>query len=258
MSQNRTFNFKLTGLMLGAFMLVVIAAAQLTYAVGERLCGCGPTTPCACAADGICRPKRETWGHYHTRWRTWPGEVIERPPSQTGEPDAADDQVVDPLDGYETPKPEQEDLRAPPKAKRERAVEEAAPVELPGAEPAPLLPGPEEAPAEEDPIDFDPFSELPELPQMEDAPPALPPSLRQAAIAISKAKVANARPQRTRRTQPRVAMNITPEMLTQPVRQVSWQQQQSSMPQVNPASAVQTSAAQQPLQQAIYYEASDK
>ncbi len=259
MSQNRTFNFKLTGLILAVSMLGFMGAERLSYAVGERLCGCGPTTPCSCAADGICRPKRDTWGHYHTRWRTWPGEKIERSPVEAGESEDEDTQLPDDLEDLELPKKEQEDLRVAPKAKKKRTADEAAPLEIPGADPAPLLPGPEEAPAEEGPIDFDPFSELPELPQMEDAPPALPPSLRQAALEMSKARVATAKPKsRQQARPPRIAMNITPEMLAPPVRQVSWQQQQSSMPQVNPASAVQTSAAEQPLQQAIYYEASDK
>lgn len=268
MSQNRTFT--LLGLTLAAILFVVAGAESLTYAVGDRICGCGEQTPCRCAADGICRPKRTTWGHYDTRWRSWPGEPPRRTTSGASQtPEEADDPQN--LPEYELPTPEQEDLRVPPKSKKKKdddeSSEEELPVEMPGAapfglpaeEPAQLLPGPEAAPAEEDGFDLDPFGVLPEVPPMEDAPPALPASLRQAAAPKRMPRVA----QSQRRPIPGVTqtvaqgLNITPEMLAQPVRQVSWNQP-ASMPVINPAAAIQTSAASEPLQQAIYIESTDQ
>lgn len=267
MSQNRTFT--LLGFTLAAILFVVAGAESLTYAVGERICGCGETTPCPCAADGICRPKRETWGFYESRWRTWPGEPTPRPraaDSQT--PDEAD--APQNLPEYELPLPEQEDLRVPPKSKKKKDGDEESdageePIEIPGAapfglpaeEPGQLLPGPEAAPADEGGFDIDPFGVLPEVPQMEDAPPALPASLRQAVAPKRMPRVARRTPMPQVKQVVAKGLNITPEMLAQPVRQVSWNQP-TSMPVINPAAAIQPSVAKEPLQQAIYIESTDQ
>src|SRR3990170_2383964 len=68
-----------------------------------------PPTPPACTPDGICYPKRETWGYYPGRWRSWPGElrdgaVAEPRPDELLRPD---------LRPYITPPPVEEDLASP-------------------------------------------------------------------------------------------------------------------------------------------------
>lgn len=249
MSRNQTL--KLFGLAVAVLLLVVAGSESLSYALGDAICGCSPTTPCPCAADGVCRPKRQTWGHYTTRWRTWPGEQRGRGPTPADEAPGAEEQL-DPLPDYETPLPEQEDLRVPPKAKKKKADDESSePLELPGEAPGQLLPGPEAAPGDGAPLDLDPFGQLPAIPAMEDAPPALPASLRQAAISMGMPRVTMQR-QPSMPQQPRVVQASA----TQPIRQADWQ---SSAPiqLINPAAAIKTSATAEPLQQAVYYEASD-
>lgn len=249
MSQRHTI--QRTGLAIAVLLLGVAGFQQLSYAVGDALCGCSPTTPCPCAADGVCRPKRTTWGHYNTRWRTWPGEQAGRTPTPADQT-ADEAEEIDPLGPFETPKPEQEDLRTAPKA-RKKKVDDDAPAELPGEEPAQLLPGPDAQPEGDALPDLDPFGQLPTVPEMEDAPPALPASLRQAAASMNMPRVAT----RTSVPTTKQRMNITPGMLAQPVQQVSWQPT-GNMPLINPASAVRTTTEHQPLQQAVYFEASDQ
>lgn len=158
---------------------------------------CQPTTPCPCAADGTCHPKRDTWGTYITRWRPWPGETVGLTPSQAeAEAGAAEGQ----LPQLERPRPELEDLRGPAKKTPSAAAggqpTGAGEVELPGV---PEIPGPAEAPGagEEAPPageqnlppggfqipDFQPQGSLQTLPEVEDAPPALPAGIRQALTA---------------------------------------------------------------------------
>ena len=228
------------GLAIG--MLALLVAGLSDWSHGNP---CKPATPCPCAADGICRPNTTTWGHYTTRWRTWPGEAAGRQPTPA---DGVPDDQPQPLPPYETPTPDQEDLRGPAKdkaAKKDRGDDAEAPAELPADEPGQLLPGPGELPA------FDPqgSQQLPPrdnqlvVPPMDDAPPALPDSLRQAAAVLNM-------PTYTTR-QPAARPTVMPT-----IRQAGWQSS-PSIQLINPAAAIVTAPEADALQQAIYYEASD-
>lgn len=243
MSHFRTF--KQSCLAASALTLILAGFESSSYAVGDCLGGCAPQVPCPCAADGVCRPKRATWGYSQTRWRTWPGEQLGQQPTLAdgATPDQVEGEALVP---FETPPAEQEDLRGPAKAKVDRSDDEEATDEaIDGAvdDPAVLLPGPEALPA------FDPQGNNQddqfELPQMEDAPPALPASLRQAARSLDML-------QQTTNQQPTTTQNIA----ASPVQQASWTGQ-PSIALINPASAIVPPQGET-LQQAIYYEASDQ
>ncbi|MEM8943793.1 MAG: hypothetical protein AAGD11_01315 [Planctomycetota bacterium] len=240
-----------TTIVAAATLLVALASVRVGYALGDCACGCSPSTPCACAADGVCRPKRDSWGHYKTRWRAWPGEPSGQTPTLADQQGAAAPEVT-PLPDYETPLLEQEDLRAPKKKKQEKAEEadDAMPIELPGELPGQLLPGPGDAPADQAAPDLDPFSGVPEVPPMEDAPPALPASLRQAAESMGM-------PTLSQKSQtglkPAAILQASAEM---PIQQADWQSSELTK-LVNPAAAA-IEPAGAPLQQAVYYEAADQ
>ncbi len=154
---------------------------------------CQPATPCPCAADGTCRPQGP-WGHSQTRWRPWPGDVIDSKQS-TQEEEEKQEQLM--LEPYETPIPEKEALRGAetPESRKKKPKSDGGaiisdplggagqdlggpvPGEIPAAEPQQPVaqPGgldgfdlPEaEAPAEDAPLpeeepldDFDPFSDI--------------------------------------------------------------------------------------------------
>lgn len=223
MSTHLTFRLCLA---IGVLAAMLACAESLSFAVT----GCQPETPCPCAADGICRPKRATWGHYKTRWRTWPGEVRGEEPELADTPTAGDEE----LPPFETPLPEQEDLRGPAKDKKDSDDGDAAdgdPLDVPDV----LLPGPEALPA------IDPQGNQMHAPQLEDTPPALPESLRQAAMLLN--------------LQPAVQAQVSPMASMPTVQQASWQQPTAGL--INPASAVVVEPEANSLQQAIYYEASD-
>ena len=213
-------------LAIGVLAAMLACSASLTYGVT----GCQPETPCPCAADGICRPKRETWGHYKTRWRTWPGELRGDEPELADTPSATEET----LPPFETPTPEQEDLRGPAKkdAPDEATAEDGDPLDVP----AQLLPGPEALPA------IDPQGSQLHEPQLEDAPPELPASLRQAALLLN--------------LQPTVQAQASPAIGTPPIHQATWRQPSAGL--INPASAAVIEPEADSLQQAIYYEASDE
>ncbi len=224
MSQHRALKQSL--LAIGVLALLLAGSESLSY--GNQ---CQPQTPCPCEADGVCRPKRDTWGYSQTRWRSWPGDPAGQQPTAAG--DAAGTGDGQDLEPFELPLPKQEDLRGPAKADKEKSKDDAVD--------APIGEIPVEAPAQALPA-FDPQGsqlEYPKTPGMNDAPPALPASLQQARLA----------PQSPIQNLPRVA--------TRPVRQVNWQQTQS-IQLINPASAIVTSPKEATLQRAIYYEASDK
>jgi len=223
-----------TCLVVSTLVLMLAGFESLSYGVGECLGGCSPDAPCPCAADGVCRPKRATWGYSRTRWRTWPGEEAAQQPTRADGAPGSD--PSEPLVPYETPPADQEDLRGPAKAKVDRSNDDA---EGDVEEPASLLPSPDAIPA------FDPQSnEMFEVPPMEDAPPALPASLRQAALQLS-------RPKRVAQRNPAI---VTP-VVRQPVQQATWVDQ-PAIALINPASAV-VEPEGETLQQAIYFEASD-
>ena len=84
--------------------------------------GCvGSATPCPCSADGICYPKRATWGYYQTRWGAWPGDYEDPLPTPRDQPTGAQDDGVK-LD-QDIPK-EEEDLNAPPPSDADEEEEE--------------------------------------------------------------------------------------------------------------------------------------
>ena len=225
-------NYKLC-LASGVLVAMLAGSGRLSYGVT----GCKPQSPCPCAADGVCRPNRETWGHYRTRWRTWPGEVSRDEPTPADTP-SAEERTLPP---FETPTPEQEDLRGPAKDKKVDEQEEASAGEA--DVPAPLLPGPETLPA------IDPQGNQLELPPLEDAPPELPESLRQAALLLNT-------PHFTQAPTDSVKMPTTVQPASPTVQPASWQQPAPGL--VNPASTAVTGSEPNSLQQAIYYEASDQ
>ena len=230
--------FKLGGLVAGVFSLLLIGFTGGSF--GAR---CLPPTPNPCAADGVCRPKRDSWGHYKTNWRPWPGETVGQQPDEAGPEDVPTEDFLPPV---ELPKPEQEDLRGPAKDKKKpQRSSDAADEALPAAQ-LELL------------DDTDPFGpqgnnqpqQLPLVdPNMEDAPPALPASLRQAALLRNVAPLAQRQP--TVANPPITAL----PPVRQPLQQANWQQPAIGL--VNPASALVTDPEADSLQQAIYYEASD-
>ncbi len=228
---------KQNGLAVAVLALLLAGSESLSYGVGNL-----PPTPCPCTADGVCRPNRDSWGHYETRWRTWPGDPASQEPTQA---DGATPDRDEPrsLPSFETPLPQHEDLRGPAKDKAAKADKDAASDDAAGEGPEVLVPGAEAIPA------FDPQgnrSEVPgEIPGMDDAPPALPASLRQAA------RLLNLPQQMSQQEAPTM-----PAVAPQPIRQTSWQRPVSTQ-LVNPASAIVAGPESGALQQAIYYEVSD-
>lgn len=211
--------FKMCSLALLLLVLMQLGSESQSYGDGI---GCHPPTPCPCAADGKCRPKRDSWGHYKTSWRAWPGEPVSQQPTL---PDGADEQQEQGLQPFEAPLPEQEDLRGPAKDKKELEAEESSE----GA----LSPEADALPA------FAPQGSQLELPTLDDAPPALPASLRQSAKLLN--------------TQQQVAAEPLSIATVQPV---SWEQPAIAL--VNPASGTVMQSDGAAFQQAIYYEASDQ
>jgi len=125
-----------------------------------------PASTPSCVADGTCRPKRESWGHFHTRWRPWPGD----PAPQQITPDATLPSDGRRLAPFQRPEATQEDLRGPakpPKVKSPSEENDQPPQALPDAEVLPEI----------DP--FGPQGGLPASPTRNDTPPVLPASLRQ-------------------------------------------------------------------------------
>ena len=163
-----------------AVTLVGFAAGTCVSGAAPLPCGCGgggkgglPPAPSPCAVDGTCRANTREWGHYHTRWRLWPGEVLEKPPTPAEGPEIDEETQLDP---FERPSAEKEEVRGPSKTKTDEAdgpdeAEEAL-QELPEVD----QPVPE--------VDALPDFELqgslrnPAPQEQEDAPPALPQSLR--------------------------------------------------------------------------------
>ena len=166
---------------------------------------CRPATPGPCKADGVCRPNEIEWGHYRTRWRTWPGEKKE-----TGAtPDAADpSQEGLTLPPLERPNPEDENLRGPAKTTTEKTKQDAATEgEVQGLDP--LQPGLDPVQPELNPVQ----PEADDVPEFElqgyqnlipipafDAPPELPTSLRKAAIQPPASPAPKTSSQRTQQT----------------------------------------------------------
>ncbi len=95
-----------------------------------------PATPCACAADGVCRPQGP-WGHAATKWRPWPGDTLGQDPTTVQEAETRKEFSLPPS---ERPPITMEGLRGPniskpPKPTREEA-DPTEPAEDNMAEPA--------------------------------------------------------------------------------------------------------------------------
>ncbi len=238
--------FKPSGLatsVLASGVLVLTLACLENLSYGNR---CQPPTPSPCAADGVCRPNRDSWGYSQTRWRQWPGDPRTGRPTDAATPDLEDDKG---LPGYQTPKPEQEDLRGPAKGKKDEDAEDAG-----EGEDAQPLPGPEVLPG------FDPQGNLESLPPVDDAPPALPESLRlsrsiptrsipsTSGVRVALGLSASTGTSRAKLINPALPASLPP---------VNWKQPQA-IGLVNPASAAVVQPEGEALQQAIYYEASDQ
>lgn len=99
-----------------------IVALGLSAALGMDALGAGvhvlPPSPPRCTADGACYPKHNTWGYYGQRWRTWPGVELAVPAAAAPETSVLGEQ------GYETPKPEEEERQAPPPLETTKPAEE--------------------------------------------------------------------------------------------------------------------------------------
>lgn len=68
-----------------------------------------PPLPPPCAVDGACRPKRDTFGYYSTRWRPWPGERSPTETSLDAERGLPPVEPIDPkLEDREAPAPSEE------------------------------------------------------------------------------------------------------------------------------------------------------
>jgi hypothetical protein len=133
------------------FAVGAVAACAADFTLAAHPYIDRPTPPPYCA-DGVCYPNAETWGWYQQRWRRWPTEELQPIPSTAAPRPGREIPGIEP---YETPPPEQEDQRAPPRSKAREETEEApvrpreAPLEGPSPDggldstrPAPTAPGP--------------------------------------------------------------------------------------------------------------------
>jgi hypothetical protein len=184
MSQPSIIRRGQAGKHLAAAIVMGLSVAGSALAHGPH-----PATPCPCAADGMCYPKRDTWGYYKTNWRVAPGDTI-GPPTLAGEETP---EIRRQLEPYIRPLPEEEDLRGPAKPVRGAAPSDQpaaggqgqAPAQDEGQQPAqPADEAPAAAPA--DALDlpglpgFGPQGSLNPLPRIEEGPPALPRALSEA------------------------------------------------------------------------------
>ena len=141
--------------MRGSFLIATVLAVFFILSCGWLTAvPIANPTPGPCCIDGVCYPKRETWGFYGTRWRQWPGDLR---PEISGRPDLPPKpELPDELPSVILPEPKDEDLQAPPPTKKAEAdTEGVTPTEgdvgpslplvpaipvLPGAPPKPLVP----------------------------------------------------------------------------------------------------------------------
>ncbi|TWU29578.1 hypothetical protein Pla144_03560 [Bythopirellula polymerisocia] len=226
---------------------------------------CQPPTPCPCAADGNCLPKRETWGTYKTHWRPWPGEQVGLTPTKAEETKS---DIREQLPVYQPPRPDQEDLRGPAKRTKAPSATTSAPPEggpqaLPDAgeaEPAenefelpglPGLPG------------IDPQGYLPRenhklLTEMDDAPPTLPLGLSESLAVTTSYEQQQVQPA----SGPTAVANRSKAAFIPnvdgPIVQASAELKQASEIQLsNPAGRHIYKPTDEELHQAIFIEASD-
>lgn len=231
-----------------------------------------PDSPCPCAADGMCYPKRDTWGNYKTQWHAWPGESTGLTPTRPDGtlPDGGQ------LQPYIRPRLDQEDLRGPARPPRATTPAEGAVPAINGAAPGVNAPAPaqpaagapagnqEAAPPANDGLQlpglpdipgFGPQGNLQPLPRLEDAPPALPQGLSRAVVAqpalSQPSQLRTATPQTTK--QPTVSAVPTTSRFVTPTAAFDTSHLELS----NPAAKNVQKSMDQDLHQAIYFEASD-
>jgi hypothetical protein len=262
MSQPSTTRRGPWGKKLAATIVMGLTVAGPALAHGPH-----PATPCPCAADGTCYPKRDTWGFYKTNWRPAPGEKVGRGPTPAGQ--EAQERLQD-LQPFVRPLPEQEDLRGPAKPTRPATEVNTVPPatgQLPPAggqqPPAGVQPpanGGEAEPAEAQPLDgldlpgFGPQGSIQPLPQIEDAPPALPSGLSRALTALPNTNSATA----SRTTV--IANPVRPAASSLPVANSNYVTPASNTQRIelaNPAAKNVQKSMNQDLEQAIYLEATD-
>jgi len=114
MFSRRSINPRLATVGAGLILASFCSEPSQAYGAGYR-----QQAPCSCAADGTCLPKPDTWGHYTTHWRPWPGDVVVHPQA----PDVVEGETTE-LPPLVLPEPEQEDQREPVKSKRPKTPED--------------------------------------------------------------------------------------------------------------------------------------
>jgi len=267
-------------LWLAGFAIVCGLGMPLGIADGQARgqAACRPATPSPCAADGVCRPKRDTWGWYQTKWRSWPGEKVGMTPTEVEEIEA-EDKIEKGLEGFELPTPEQEDLRGMQKKDTDSESDEAEPATdtLPGvgdqgsAAPLPLLlpaarnvamrlkdsPQPLPTVNPSQPSATGPAGIPKGINVQDDEPPPLPASLKRIAnrgrglpspILVPSAPV----PMRVSSgNAPNTPINTSGRRVVP----AGWQQP-IGIRLINPAAALVPEATGDQLRQAIYYESS--
>ncbi|HYO25344.1 MAG TPA: hypothetical protein VEQ85_10390 [Lacipirellulaceae bacterium] len=110
----------------------------------NTLAGAPQSTIPPCSPEGVCVPRYETWGWYETRWRPFPGDPLNAPPTpaDTVSPAEQDQQR---LGGPQLPSPGEEEQTGPER-RPTRGPGAGAPAVGPGAAPAsPTLPADEGA-----------------------------------------------------------------------------------------------------------------
>lgn len=238
----------------------------LTVAGSAMAHGPHPATPCPCAADGTCYPKRDTWGFYRTNWRAAPGDNVGRVPTPAGQ---GSQERLQELPNLVRPLPEQEDLRGPVRPTRPSATAEgaeappAASGQQPPAEDAQApAEGAEAAPAVAPPAGgldlpgFGPQGSFQSLPQIEDAPPALPTGLSRALTQMPGNSTASSKT--TVMVNP--VNSVRPVVRSLPVANSDYVTPVSNTQGIelaNPAAKKVQKTMDQSLEQAIYFEASD-
>jgi hypothetical protein len=135
--------------------------------------GSSPRVAPPCSPDGACIPRRETWGWYQTRWRTFPGDVLGKPTEPQGPPEGV--QPGDEIRGPQLPPVGEEGLMGPRGGPRAGGAPAPG---IEGAAPDTILPPVEGAPTEGQPaaepgVEPEPDA-IPDLEPFGAAPPQAP------------------------------------------------------------------------------------
>ena len=198
---NRRHN-KHSFLVLGTVLLVGAVTCGVTMGYNNCNCapggcGCHPSAPPACAADGVCRPLSD-WGVATTRWRRWPSDAAAQGPT-TPDGELPSNELK--LTPFVLPDKEQEDLRGPVKVDPPETEEDSEGDAQEGPAEVQMDPGFDEAPVPQrdifqeggqetmedvkedgEELDIFEFGERRIQGPVDDAPPSLPASLEQASL----------------------------------------------------------------------------